>query len=243
MATAAMARPHQWTGERIFFTTAAATMLTAVIVGFAPVYYLLPVQAPPPGHVPASPLVHLHGAVFSLWMLLYTAQSGFIAAGRRDLHIRLGAIGLGLVLTMIAVGTLAALYQVGRHSGAPDVPPLSWLAIPLLSVAGFAPLFLLALKFRKRPAMHKRLMLLGMVCMIGAGFGRMTFLPAIVGICVMPNLYTVALAAWDVKSTGRVQPVTTWGGAVAAAATIGPVLVWRTPAWLAFAGWAAGLVA
>ncbi len=193
--------------------------------------------------MPASPLVHLHGGIFSAWMLLFMAQTSLVAAGRRDLHIKLGSIGPVLVVAMIGVGTLAALYQVGRGSGPPDVPPLSWLAIPLFGVAGFGTLFLLALKWRKRPALHKRLMVLGMVCMLGAAFGRMMFLPTLVGLWVMPNAYTAALAAWDVRTTGRVLPVTLWGGAIALAATVAPMFIWSTPAWLGFARGAAELVA
>lgn len=241
MATVALSRPRV-SGERIFFTSLAVSMLLAVFVGFAPFYYLLPVQAPPSGHIPASPLVHVHGAVFSAWMLLFVVQTGFVASGRRDLHIKLGVAGLGLVLAMIVVGTLAALHQVERGTAPPDVSPLSWLAIPLLSVAGFGPLFLLALKERRRPAFHKRLMVTGMVCMLGAAFGRMPFLPTLVGLWVMPNLYTVALAGWDLATLRRVHPATLWGGAVALVATVGPMFLWSTPAWLAFAKWAAGLV-
>jgi hypothetical protein len=218
-------------------------MLAAVIIGFGPVYYFLPVQAAPAGHVAASPLVHLHGAIFSAWMLLFVVQSGFVAAGRRDLHIWLGSIGVAMVVAMIGVGTLAALYQVGRGSGPPDVPPLSWLALPIFGVAGFGTLFLLALKYRRQPAVHKRLMVLGMVCMLGAAFGRMLFLPTLVGLWVMPNAYSVALAIWDWKTLRRIHPATLWGGAVGLTATVAPAFVWSTPAWLAFAGWAAGLVA
>ena len=79
MATIVASRPRI-AAERIFFTAVAASMLAAVIIGFGPVYYFLPVQAAPANHVAASPLVHLHGGIFSAWMLLFIFATNEISA-------------------------------------------------------------------------------------------------------------------------------------------------------------------
>lgn len=226
--------------ERLFFLALAGSMLAAVLIGFARSYYLrglTPAAALP--HA-MTPLVHLHGAVFSGWILLFMVQVGLIASGRGDLHRKAGVVGFGLVLAMIPLGVVTSLAQAVRRSGPPMLDPHSWLAMPLASVFGFGLLFLLAFKLRTRPAAHKRLMVLGMAAMISAAFGRITAIPPFLGLLVLPNLYAVALAAWDVARTRRVHPATLWGGLFVLTVTVGPIFIWRTPAWLAFAHWATG---
>lgn len=234
-------RVRSLSGERVFFLTIAASMFLAVLIGFAPSYYMAPLN-PSPSMAQASLMVHLHGAVFSVWVLLFMVQVALVGANRRDLHRALGTGGLVMVPLMIVIGTLTALQQVGRRTG-PPMDPLSWLAIPLGAVVGFGVLFIVALALRRSPGAHKRLMVLGMAAMISAAFGRMTFLPTMFAILVLPNLYMVALLVWDVVTARRPHPATLLGGTLTLLATVGPIFIWRTPAWKGFAAWAASLIA
>jgi hypothetical protein len=56
------------------------------------------------------------------------------------------------------------------------------------------------------------------------------------------DLFIVALAAWDFRSRGRLHPATVWGGLVLIASQPLRLTVMGTPAWLAFAAWATGLL-
>lgn len=226
--------------ERLFFLCIAGSMFAAVLIGFAPSYYLRPMTPAAALPHPLTPLVHLHGVAFSAWILLFMAQVTLVARGRRDLHRRLGVFGFGLVLVMIPLGITTALAQAVRKSGPPMLDPHSWLAMPLASVLGFGVLFLLALRLRSRPDAHKRLMVLGMAAMLSAAFGRIAAIPPFLALLVLPNLYIVALVAWDVITTRRVHPASLWGGLFVLATTVGPIFIWRSPAWLAFAHWATG---
>ncbi len=67
-------------------------------------------------------------------MLLFLAQMLLISSGRTDGHRRLELIGLVLLPIMIAVALFASLEAVARASGPPIVPPLSWLAVPLIAM-------------------------------------------------------------------------------------------------------------
>ena len=72
--------------ENLFFSGMAVLTLATVFVGFARSYYLAGVfKAPLP-----SLIIHIHGVVFSSWVLLLLAQPSLVAAGRVDLHRRLG---------------------------------------------------------------------------------------------------------------------------------------------------------
>lgn len=235
-------RARSLSGERLFFVLIAASMFLSVLVGFAPRYYLAPINGSP-AMAQASLMIHFHGALFSVWVLLFMVQVGLVAADRRDLHMALGTGGLFLVPLMIVIGTLTALQQVARRSGPPMLDPLSWLAVPLLSVVGFGVLFVVALALRRTPGAHKRLMVLGMAAMISAAFGRMTFLPIMFAILVLPNLYMVALLIWDVTTTRRPHPASLLGGALTLFATVGPIFIWRTPIWKTIATWSVSLIA
>lgn len=78
--------------DKLFFCGAAALILVTVFLGFARTYYLAGVfRAPLP-----NLLAHIHGAVFSLWILLLIAQTSLIAGDRVDIHRRVGLFGFGL---------------------------------------------------------------------------------------------------------------------------------------------------
>lgn len=246
MATIAARRPGLSAERRFFFFMGMVIVLT-VFAGFAPSYYLrgmVPAGAP---LLPMTPLVHLHGLVFSAWVLLFMAQVSLVSVGRPDLHRKLGLAGFLMVVVLIVVGTLAALNGVARASGPPIVPPLSWLAVPLLDVPVFAGMIGAALYFRGTPQVHKRLMLSAMIGMLPPSLGR---LPALQGMFGFAGtiiggmlLFMAALAIWDIRSRGRVHKVTIIATVVLVGSWLFRLAIWQTEPWLAFARWASGFVA
>jgi len=217
----------------------ACFVVGSVLLGFAPSYFLRPFTGSAPGYAPLTPLVHSHGAVFASWTGLFAVQVGLVSADRRDVHRSLGFLGLGLVIAMLFLGWFAAIGGVARASGSPGVAPHSWLAVPLISLFTFAPLFLLALRFRHDVQAHKRLMVLGMCAMLSAAFGRMPMFSSLAAMVLMPDLPLIALLAWDVRSLGRPHPATGWGGALVLFGQVTPSLIWNSDAWLAVAQWLA----
>src|SRR5260370_34477324 len=90
--------------EKLFLSGMAVLILATVFLGFARSYYLAGVfKAPLP-----SLIIHIHGVVFSSWILLLLAQTSLVAVGRVDLHRRLGLLGFGLACLLVIVGLLAA---------------------------------------------------------------------------------------------------------------------------------------
>jgi hypothetical protein len=216
-------------------------MVLSIFAGFAPTFYLKPVMGTPQ-MLPLTPLVMLHGAVFSGWALLFVAQVWLVGAGRTDIHRRLGMAGFGLLVAMAILGTLAALHGVARASGPPIVPPLSWLAVPLLSIPVYSAMIGLGLANRRRPQIHKRYMYLAMVLMLGPSFGRMPPFHGPLGMVILPGCFILAQALWDWRTVGRVLLVTIWGGLAVCFIQFLPFLIWKTPAWLTFARWAVSFV-
>ena len=73
--------------RRRFYVGIAIAIVITVFAGFSRSYYLRTFYHT----TPLAGLVHLHGVIFSSWVLLFLGQSTLVAAGRTALHRRLGA--------------------------------------------------------------------------------------------------------------------------------------------------------
>jgi hypothetical protein len=72
--------------DRAFFTGMASAAALATFVGFAPSYYLRALD-----NLPELPrLVHLHGFLFTMWIVLLGMQTSPVVVKRTDLHRQLG---------------------------------------------------------------------------------------------------------------------------------------------------------
>ena len=65
-------------GNRRFYTGMALAIAITVFAGFAPTYYLRTYYQT----TPLGGLRHLHGLVFTAWVLLFVIQTALIPAGR-----------------------------------------------------------------------------------------------------------------------------------------------------------------
>lgn len=224
--------------ERWFFGGIAVALTATVLAGFAPTYYLngIAEQA-----FELTPLLHLHGAAFTAWMLLLIAQTSFIAVGARGLHIRLGLVGAALAAVMTILGPIVAVERTATGQIADlGAPPLVFLAVPILGMAVFAALVAAALYYRKRsPAAHKRLMVLATLELVTAGVSR---LPVVaewgpLGFFAVTDVYVLAIAAYDLVAIRRIHAATLWGGALFIVSQPMRLVIGGSAAWLAFAGW------
>jgi len=156
--------------ERIFYTGIATLCAAVIFAGFFRTYYLKALFA----NLPLTPLVHLHGIVFTCWLVLFITQTTLVAAKRTDLHRRLGVFSAVLAGVMIVVGPMTAIAAAKRGFGVPGRPsPLVFLTIPMFDILVFAILVATGLSYRQRPDMHKRLMLLATVSILPPGIARL----------------------------------------------------------------------
>ncbi len=240
MATATV-RPHLRYDD-LFFSGMAAVALVVVLIGFARTYFLAGLfRAPLP-----NLLVHIHGAAFTLWIILFISQTSLVAAHRVDLHRRLGLLGFVLAIVMIVLGTLTASDHLARHVAHPGTDTVederAFYAVPLGDMLMFSTFVYLGYRNRFQPAVHKRLMWFATLSLLDAGFDRWPVfdpysLPVVNLICFTPLL--LLMIGYDWWSTGKVLRVTIWG-------TIFMVVVQQirhplghTAAWQSFAAWVA----
>ena len=235
MATIAAPRAR-WQSDRRFYSGMAAAMVAATFVGFAPTYYLSSFTGAPA----LGPLVHLHGVVFSAWMLLFLGQNGLIAARRTNLHRRTGMATAAFAVVVVVVGVAVAIESGRLGHGPPDRHQESFLAFPLTNMLMFAALTALGVAYRNRAEYHKRLMLLatmGLVITPLARISRMAELPVFppVGGMLLSDIFLAALVAFDLRKNGRLHPVTLWAGGAYLASQPLRVMVGNSDAWQSFA--------
>ncbi len=153
---------------RFFFVLMASAVIITVFAGFAPTFYL---RSAFTQTRPMSILLHVHGIVFSAWIIIFLVQSLLIAQGSRQLHQRVGWIATGIAAAMVVLVIAALIEQLRRVHGFPP-PPLA-LALSAFDIAVFAILVGAAIYFRKRSDWHKRFMLSATILLLGAPMFRL----------------------------------------------------------------------
>jgi hypothetical protein len=222
---------------RRFYVGMAIAIAITVFAGFSRSYFLKAYYGTPE----LSRLLHLHGLVFTTWILFFLIQTILVASSRTYLHRRLGVAGAVLAALVLTMGTTTAILRVkGGAAPIPGVPPLSFLAVPLFDMVVFAILIGTGLYFRRRLETHKRLMTLATISLLSAPIARLPFgvlkagPPAFFGLT---DLFIVALLIYDLTTRRKIHPATIWGGLLIVASQPLRLMVSGTPAWLAFAGW------
>lgn len=227
-------------GERRLYIWAAVLIPLITVVGFGRSYYLKFLFDGPP--LP-SLLVHVHGLVMSLWVLLFVAQVGFVAARRTDLHKRLGIAGAVLSGLVVVVGIATAIAAAARGAS-PGPPPLQFLIVPLGDVAVFAGLVGTALLFRRKLAIHKRLMLLAALNMLAPAIARIPLQAVQTGgplaFFGLTDLVLIAFLAGDTIRNRRLHPALLWGTLIVIALQPLRLMFATTDTWMRFALWLVG---
>lgn len=183
-----------------------------------------------------SPMVHVHGWAFFLWYLLVPVQAGLAHSGRQGLHRTLGYGSLALASLMAFTGLVVVGVQMDLARG-PQGSPFWTLLGPgiFVTLALFVLFYGLALHFRRRPALHKRLILLASTGALGAAAFRILgqvigFGPAAgVGGILLPNLIIVGAILVELRRGEGVHPVYRWGLTVSVLAEVGMILLTPTP--------------
>jgi len=207
----------------------------AVVVGFAPTYYLKAAYGSPPLRL----LYHFHGFLFSTWMALLMIQPALVTVRRTDLHRRIGVFGAALAVMMVPTA-FAVSIDLGRRGAAPPgVPPLSFLAVPLATVVVFPVLIGAAFAWRRQPDIHKRLMLIGTLELVPAGIARWPALAMSGPLAYfgLADIALLAMLAFDLSTRGRFHRATIWGGAFLVSSQVLRIMISGTDVWLAFAKW------
>lgn len=226
-APARAARPS---GRGRFYAAMAPLLAAMVVAGFWPTYFG-PLTA---GSYTGSWVFHVHGAVFMGWMGLFILQAALVPAGHTRLHRRLGTAGIVYGGVLLAVGLAVSFYAPVVHirSGAWDLDAAaSFLLLPLGDMALFGGLFGAAIRYRRQPEVHKRLMLLATIAIVFAAVFR-RIPPDRPGTFLAVWLAPLAAAMiYDWRTRGRVHRVYLVGLVILVAA-FARIFVRESELWL-----------
>ncbi len=223
--------------DRMFYIGMAVFAAAIVFAGFSRTYYLRGVF----GRPVIGPLRHVHGFLFTSWLLLLLAQVSLVAAKRTDIHRRLGVAGGVLAALMVVVGTVLGIDAARQGHSPPGLSPLAFLAIPLGDMLVFSTLVVAGFYYRRQSETHKRLMVLATIVLLPAAVARLPFdfilATGPLAFYGLPDLLLLACVGYDTIVHRRLHPAYLWGGLVLIATQPLRMAVGGTAAWLSFAHW------
>jgi hypothetical protein len=229
MNDSAVAANRARDATRWFFVWMAGACVLVAFAGFAPTYWL----QLPAGTFVGSPLLHLHGLLFSAWTLLFLLQTTFAARGRLDRHRAWGLLGISLATAMVLVGFATADQGLRNRlaAGAGDRARAFHIASTSM-IALFGVLVFAAIANVRRPEIHKRLMLLATISVLPPAIARLFFAVSVgIGPGLRPGLgpprtiesvlapsliadaFILAGVIYDWRTRGRPHPAYLIGGA------------------------------
>jgi hypothetical protein len=171
-----------------------------------------------------------------------------VARHRVDLHRKLGLLGafLAPLCTFVA---LRVSFNAGRRSVLAHPTSLGNLTRPGAMDFGtslmFLVLFAIALYLRRRPEIHKRLMVLACCSILFPALGRIPVSANTVlfdavgfwGLIAITEVPPLTCILYDTIKHRRLHPAFGWGGAVLMASFPAFMLVSASDAWLKFLSW------
>lgn len=127
--------------------------------------------------VPRPFLLWIHAAAFTLWIVFFILQSALVRVRKVKWHRLLGWFGAGLAAVMVLLGFTIAIVM-GRFDKhvmhAADAN--TFLSVPFGDMLIFTCLIGLAIYWRRKPELHRRLMFVGTCALLDAAFGRFDYL-------------------------------------------------------------------
>ena len=220
--------------DHYFFSGTAWLMLATVLFGFGPTYYLAGVfNAPLP-----SRIIHVHGALFTCWILLLVVQNSLAWSGRVDIHKKLGVFGFVLACVMVVVGWMAATDRLVRGTAPAGVDTYFFYITPMTDMVIFGTLIFFAFRARRDSAAHKRIIYVATVAVLIAAIARFR-----VGWlfhkgphdAIASYAFLILLIAYDLWSIGKIHRATLWASAFLIFVQQIRLPIGHTAAWHSFA--------
>ena len=220
---------------RYFFVGMAGLAVVILLLAFVPEYRKFAT-----GTFPIAGVLHVHAMIMGAWVAGYVFQAYLGATARSALHRRVGpfvvAIGAIAWVSMIFVEFRAVI----AHPLPNDASAYDWnLPGPLVYLT--FPIYLAwAVRERRRPAWHKRLMTFALFLPLLAAIQRYLWIPIDYGYgpvaAVLDLSLLVPLAAYDLYTLkGRLHPATIRATFLLIGSQALLFMLWGTALWRGFA--------
>jgi hypothetical protein len=127
--------------------------------------------------VPRPFILWIHGAAFAGWVIFFICQSTLVRIRKVSWHRSIGWFGAGLATVMVPLGIATAIIMARfdtvqlHQSGAG-----AFLSIPFYDMIAFGVSIALAIYWRTKPELHRRLIFIATCGLMDAAFGRFDYL-------------------------------------------------------------------
>ncbi len=225
-----------------YFFAASLIALAVVLTGFFKTF-IIPLYQ---GTFEAPLVIYLHGGFLFLWSLVFVTQTLLIRK-RFKLHRLLGFSSLILV-ACVALSTMAAGVYVMKRDLAAGLGEIavSSLIGTFTTPLVFASLVAAGIYYRRKPEIHKRLMLLAMIAILWPAFFRFRHYfpgvpnPEVIFGLIIPDSMILLAVLWEKLTVKRVHAVYFTAGTALLAENVAEVWFFDSPGWRVVAHWLAG---
>ncbi len=237
-----------------FYLWLSLACLAIGVGGFFATYWLQVAL----GNFGGTALMHIHGLVFTGWLVLLVGQNWRIAQGRLDHHRAWGLAGISLATAMLVAGYLTAIVGLSDRlaSGYGDDARM-FLIVPFFSVSMFFAFVVAAMANIRRPEWHKRFIFVATTVALMPAIARFVFLyrrgytpgtrpgqfppnpvnASLISLFIVCAIVIGAGMIHDWRTRGKPHPAWVIGLTVLVGGAILRAPLAATPGWLAFADW------
>jgi hypothetical protein len=120
-------------------------------------------------------LLWIHGAAFSAWVVFYIFQSALVRTRNVKWHRFFGWFGAALGALMVVLGCVINVVMTRFHTFVLHDAEPTFMSIPFYDMLAFGTLLTLAIAWRKKPELHRRLLFIATCSLMDAPFGRFDF--------------------------------------------------------------------
>ncbi len=220
---------------RYYFVILGILYMLVAAVGFTPSY-----QAHFAGQYHIFPIAHIHGALMAMLLFLFLAQTYFVASDNMALHRKFGMASL-----IIAPLAWASMLLATRRPLVAEILPIDHflfdvLLVQLMLIILFPLLFAWGILARRKPEIHKRVMVFLILIILQVSIDRMRWLPNFdlpkhFGSDIYVYLLLLPLLIFDLITIGRIHKTTLICLTILLAAHLGVSLLFGSTSWHKFA--------
>jgi hypothetical protein len=127
--------------------------------------------------VPRPFILWIHASAFTGWAIFVICQSALVRIRKVSWHRSIGWFGAGLAPVMVPLGVATAIVMarfdtIQLHQSGAD----AFLSVPFYDMIAFGVCIALAIYWRTKPELHRRLIFIATCGLMDAAFGRFDYL-------------------------------------------------------------------
>jgi hypothetical protein len=183
--------------------------------------------------IPRPTILWIHASAFTAWVIFFISQSVLVRVRKVSWHRSIGWFGAGLATVMVPLGVTTAIVMarfdtVQLHMSGAD----AFLSIPFYDMIAFGVCIGLAVYWRTKPELHRRLIFIATCGLMDAAFGRFDYLFNNNLFFPCLDLLIVLGVARDLLVDRRVHKVYLYAAPFLIVGQSLSVYMWRSnPAW------------